>query len=170
MLVKGMTALYRLLHGHARLTLLRYRLFLDELRLDIECLVASTILWHLHLAVVHLCGHPSETGLLLFLRFGCGLLALEHLLQHCLLLLFVKVTVVVLRLGEDLFGHPSLNHLDSFVFEHDVWQVVLLGGDLVHPRSHPVLPIARINDSLMDLLRQLLLVEPVVADSCLNLL
>ena len=165
-----MTTLYRLLHGHTRLTLLRNRLFPNDLRLDIERFVASTIRLHLHLAVVHLCGLSAETGLHLCLFVCCRFLALEHLLQHCLLLLFIEVTIVVLRFGEDLFGHPSLDHLDPLVFEPDVGQVVPLGGDLGHPWGHPVLPIACIDNSLMDLFRQLLLVEPVVADACLNLL
>ena len=89
MLVERMTTLYRLLHGHTRLALLRYRLFLYELRLDVESLMAATILWYLHFAVVHLCGHPSETGLHFFFFDCCGFLALEHLFQHCLLLLFI---------------------------------------------------------------------------------
>ena len=47
---------------------------------------------------------------------------------------------------------------------------MLLGGDFGHPRGHSVLPVALVDDSFMDLLRQLFLVEPVVTDAGLNLL
>ena len=97
-------------------------------------------------------------------------LSLDHGLEEFCLFFFIQVSIVLVRICQNLLCDSLFDDLDSVVLKFDVRKVVFLGLSFIEPRLEAVFTIVVIYYGLVKSLGESLLVHPVVTDSGFNLI